>query len=269
MPLPLFALFLAAFAVGTTELIISGILPSLAADLSVDIPTAGLLISGYAIAVAIGGPILSLATTGLPRRRLLLVLMVVFVAGNVLCALSTSYWLLMGARLVIACSHGLFFGVAMIIAGQLVPKERQGSAISFVIAGITIASVLGVPIGTAIGNAYGWRATFWAISAVGVAATVALAALIPITKVHERQHRANLSAEIQAVSHQAVFLSYAVIALYMTAILAVLAYVVPMLTTVTGFSTSAVPWLLFAGASAASSATFWEDGSATGKSCQR
>ena len=158
-----------------------------------------------------------------------------------------SDWLLMAARLVIACSHGLFFGVAMIIAGQLVPKERQGSAISFVIAGITIASVLGVPIGTAIGNAYGWRATFWAISAVGVGATVALALLIPTTKVQEREHRPNLRAEIRAVGRQSVFLSYAIIALYMTAILAVLAYSVPMLTTVTGFSTAAIPWLLFAG----------------------
>jgi MFS transporter, DHA1 family, inner membrane transport protein len=242
MPLPLFALFLAAFAVGTTELIISGILPSLAADLAVDIPTAGLLISGYAIGVAIGGPILSLATTALPRRPLLLGLMVVFVLGNVLCALSSSYWLLMAARLVIACSHGLFFGVAMIIAGQLVPKERQGSAISFVIAGITIASVLGVPIGTAIGNAYGWRATFWAISAVGVGATVALALLIPTTKLQEREYRPNLRAEIRAIGRQSVFLSYAIIALYMTATLAVLAYSVPMLTTVTGFSTAAIPF---------------------------
>jgi DHA1 family inner membrane transport protein len=150
-------------------------------DLAVDIPTAGLLISGYAIGVALGGPILALLTGKLPRRPLLLVLMLVFVLGNVLCALATSYWLLLGARLVIAGSHGLFFGVSFIIATRLVPKERQASAVSFVIAGITIANVLGVPIGTAIGNAYGWRATFWAIAAVGVAATLALAALIPAT----------------------------------------------------------------------------------------
>src|SRR5512143_1588711 len=109
---PVFALSLAAFAVGTTELIIAGLLPSLAADLAVDIPTAGLLITGYALGVAVGGPFLILGTGRLPRRGLLIAMMLVFVLGNALCALATSYWLLMGARLVISASHDVFFGVA-------------------------------------------------------------------------------------------------------------------------------------------------------------
>jgi len=245
MPLPLLALFLAAFAVGTTELIIAGLLPALAFDLNVDIPTAGLLISGYAIGVAIGGPLLSLATTTLPRRPLLLVLMVVFVAGNVLCALSTSYWLLMGSRLVIAGSHGLFFGSAMIIATRLVPKERQASAVSLVVAGITLANVLGAPIGTAIGNAYGWRMSFWVISVVGVLATIGLALLIPRANGDEPPQASDLRAELRAVGRRKVWLSYVMIALTMTAFFAPFGYIVPILTDVTGIPIGIVPVLLF------------------------
>ena len=244
MPLPLLALFLAAFAVGTTEFIIAGLLPLLAADLSVDIPTAGLLISGYAIGVAIGGPILSVATVSLPRRPLLLGLMVVFVAGNVLCALAPSYGLLLAARLVIACSHGLFFGVSLIIATKLVPKDRQASAISLVIAGITVANVLGAPIGAAIGYAYGWRMSFWAISAVGVVATIVLAWLIP-RSTEKRSRPIGARAEFRAIARPSVLSSYAMIALVMTAFFVTFSFIVPLLNEVTGIPTSVVPWLLF------------------------
>ena len=246
MSLPLFALSLAAFAVGTTEFIVAGLLPALASDLAVDIPTAGLLISGYAIAVAIGGPILALITGMLPRRPLLLMLMVVFIAGNVLCALATNYWLLLGARLVVACSHGLFFGVALIIATRLVSEERQSSAVSLVVSGVTFASVLGVPIGTAIGNAYGWRVTFWTIAVVGAVATLALSVLIPATKKVERAHQSSALADIRVLGRQTVFLSYVMIAFSATAFFAVFAYIVPTLTTVSGIRMEVVPWLLFA-----------------------
>jgi MFS transporter, DHA1 family, inner membrane transport protein len=243
--LPVFALFLAAFAVGTTEFIIAGLLPALATDLAVDIPTAGLLISGYAIGVAVGGPLLALVTGGLPRRPLLLILMAIFILGNALCALAPSYWLLLSARLVIAGTHGLFFGVTVIVATRLVPKERQASAVSFVIAGITLANVLGVPIGTAIGNAYGWRATFWAIAVIGIGATLALAALIPRTTTEESQHSSSLISEIRAIGRQTVLLSYVMITFFMTATFAVYTYIVPLLLSVTGVSTATVPWLLF------------------------
>ncbi|HZP19168.1 MAG TPA: MFS transporter, partial [Bauldia sp.] len=196
MQLPLIALFFAAFAVGTTELIIAGLLPALAADLAVDIPTAGLLISGYAAGVAVGGPFLSLATGRIPRRPLLLGLMAVFILGNVLCALADSYWLLMGARLVIAASHGLFFGLAMVIATGLVPKGREGTAVSLVVAGITFANVVGAPVGTAIGNAWGWHASFWAIAAVGIGATAMLAFFLPRTARNEAPPQSRLGDEI-------------------------------------------------------------------------
>ena len=245
MSLPLFALFVAAFAIGTTEMVVAGLLPALAADLSVDIPTAGLLISGYALGVAIGGPILALGTARFPRRGLLLAMMLVFIAGNVLCALATSYWLLMGARLVISASHGVFFGVALIIATRLVSRGRQASAVSFVVAGITFANVIGLPVGTAIGNAFGWRASFWAIAAVGVVAAIALAALVPSVPRASGSHTPTLAAEIRAVLRQPVLTSYAMIALGMTAFFLFYTFIVPLLTGVTGLATAAVPVLLF------------------------
>ncbi len=245
MPLPLLALFVAAFAIGTTEIVVAGLLPALAADLSVDIPTAGLLITGYALGVAIGGPVLILLTGRLPRRALLLAMMLVFIAGNVLCALATSYWLLMGARLVIAASHGVFFGVALIIAIRLVSPGRQASAVAFVVAGITVANVVGAPIGTAIGNAFGWRMAFWAIAGVGVIATAALAALVPRAPAGSRHQALSLSAEIRAVFRQPVLTSFLMIALGMVAFFLPFTFIVPILTQVTGLSTGLVPVLLF------------------------
>ena len=195
--------------------------------------------------MAIGGPILALGTTRIPRRGLLLAMMLVFIAGNVLCALATSYWLLMGARLVISASHGVFFGVALVIATRLVSRGRQASAVSFVVAGITFANVIGLPVGTAIGNAFGWRASFWAIAAVGVVAAIALAALIPAVPRASGSHTPTLAAEIRAVLHQPVLTSYAMIALGMTAFFLFYTFIVPLLTGVTGLATAAVPVLLF------------------------
>ncbi len=245
MPLPLFALFGAAFAIGTTELVIAGLLPALAADLSVDIPTAGLLITGYALGVAVGGPVLTLSTGRLPRRALLLAMMLVFVAGNALCALATSYWLLMGARLVISASHGVFFGVALVIATRLVPPGRQASAVSLVVGGITVANVIGAPLGTAIGNAFGWRMAFWAIAGVGVAATVAVAALIPAAPKGSSHAAPGIAAEIAAVFRQPVLTSFLMIALGMVAFFMPFTFIVPILTEVTGLPTAQVPVLLF------------------------
>jgi len=244
MPLPLFALFAAAFAIGTTELVVAGLLPALAADLSVDIPTAGLLISGYALGVAVGGPILILLTGRLPRRVLLLAMMAVFVAGNALCALANSYWLLMGARLVISASHGVFFGVALVVATRLVSRARQASAVSFVVAGITFANVVGAPLGTAIGNAFGWRMAFWAVAGIGVVATIALAVLIPAAPRDRGHPSTTMAAEIRAVFRQPVLTSYVMIALGMIAYFMPFTFIVPILTKVTGLAIGLVPILL-------------------------
>lgn len=241
---PIFALFVSAFAICTSELIVAGILPNIAADLGVDIPTAGMLITGYALGVAIASPLLALATARLPRRLLLLALVVVFVLSTVCCALSTSYWMLLGSRLVVACCQGLFFGVAMVVATRLAPPDRQTTAVSLVVAGVTLSAVLGVPIGTAIGNALGWRAAFWVIGVAGALAGVALFVLIP--KASESANNADdFAAELRAASRPIVLLCYGMIILFMLGVFAFFAYLVPLLTEVSGVPIQYVPWIQF------------------------
>jgi len=242
--IPVFGLFVATFAVVTAELIIAGLLPNVAADLKVDIPTAGLLITGYALGVAIAGPILALLTSALPRRGLLLALVLVFIAGNALCAISSSYWMLLGARLVIACSHGLFFGVAMVMASRLAPEGRKTSALSLVVSGVNLANILGVPIGTAIGGAYGWRTTFWVIVVMGVTALAVLFLLLPRTPDPARG-KDDFRAELAAAMRPAVLICYATIALFMVGVFTLFAYVVPLMTRLSGVPDSLVPAVLF------------------------
>lgn len=240
---PVFALFVATFAICTAELIVLGLLPALSADLAVDIPTAGLLITGYAIGVAVASPVLALLTGSVSRKLLLILVMTVFVIGNILCALSTSYWMLLGSRLAVACCHGVFFGVAMVIAMRLAPEGRQTSAVSLVIAGVTLANILGVPLGTAIGNALGWRATFWFIAAIGALAAGVVLLLIPGDR--GQPAGSNLRAEIGAATRPVVLFCYVIIALFMTGVFTLFAYLVPLLTTVTGVPLEYVPWVLF------------------------
>ena len=160
MPLPLLVLALSAFAIGTTEFVIMGLLPDVAADLGVSIPGAGWLVTGYALGVAIGAPFMAVATANLARKRALLVLMGVFIAGNLLCALAADYGLLMFARVVTALCHGAFFGIGSVVAAGLVAPEKQARAIAVMFTGLTAANVLGVPCGTLLGQALGWRSTF-------------------------------------------------------------------------------------------------------------
>ena len=242
--IPVIALFLSAFAINTAEFVIAGLLPSIAHDLGVDIPTAGFLISGYALGVAIASPVFALLTGSLPRRPLMMVLMAIFVVGNVLCAFATSYWMLLGARLLVACCHGLFFGVALILAMRLAPKDRQTGAVSLVVAGSSLASVLGVPIGTAIGEAFGWRTTFWVIAVAGALAAVAVGLLVPDAR-EEQAAKADLGVEIRAAMRPPVLLAYAGIAFFMIGALSLYAYIVPLLTTVSGVPLGDIPFVLF------------------------
>jgi DHA1 family inner membrane transport protein len=205
----------------------------------------GLLVSGYALGVAIAGPVQALATGRVSRKLLLLLVIVGFIIGNALCALSDAYWMLLGARLVVAACHGLFFGVAMVIATRLAPEGRQASAVSLVVAGVTIANVIGIPIGTAIGNAYGWRVTFWALSAAGAGAAALIWVLVPPTPA-DSASSANFRAEIGAALRPPVLLSYLIIALFMIGSFCILTYIIPLLTTVSGLPVEATPWVLFA-----------------------
>src|SRR3979411_160205 len=175
----LLALAIASFGIGTTEFVIMGLLPDVAHDLRVPIPQAGLLVSGYALGVVLGAPILAVATARLDRRRALLLLIGIFILGNVLCAVAPTYGLLMAARITTAFCHGGFCGLVCVVAAQVVPEQKRAQAIALMFTGLTLANVLGVPFGTALGQVLGWRATFWAVVGIGVAAAVALHAWLP------------------------------------------------------------------------------------------
>lgn len=177
--LALLALAVSAFGIGTTEFVPVGLLASISGDLNIGITLAGLLISGYAVGVAAGAPILTALTNRVNRKTLLMGLMLVFIAGNTAAALSGSFALLMIARFITAFSHGVFFSIGSTIAVQLVPKEKQASAIALMFTGLTVATVTGVPLGTYIGQEFGWRATFWGVAILGVIGIAASAMLIP------------------------------------------------------------------------------------------
>ena len=246
MPLAIYALALAAFAIGTAEFIISGILPPLAADLAVSIPTAGLLVSAYAVGVAIGGPLLTILTARVPPKTLIVSLMVIFALAQGLCAIAPDYGLLLVARIVSSASHGVFFGAGNIVVSKLVPFERRGAAFSLFIGGITIANLLGLPGGSAIGNAFGWRMAFAAVGLLGAVATLVLIAKLPSTR-EEQHERTTFGSQIKALGHQQVLLSYLTIAIVMVAFLAFGTYQVPVLLEVTGVDPSIVPLYLLLG----------------------
>ena len=177
---PLMALAVAAFGIGTSEFIIMGLLPELSRDFAVTIPKAGALVTGYALSVTIGAPLVALATAHMERKRALLLLMAVFTLGNLACAAAPTYNLLFAARVLTALCHGAFFGIGSVVAANLVPRNQRSQAIALMFSGLTLANVLGVPAGTALGQAFGWRAAFWAIVPIGLA----------------RRHRAHLPRAI-------------------------------------------------------------------------
>lgn len=177
--LPLLALAVAAFAIGTTEFVIMGLLPEVASDLKVSIPSAGMLVSGYALGVAVGAPVLAALTAKMERKHALLLLMGLFILGNALCAIAPNYDVLMVARVVAAFCHGSFFGIGAVVAAHLVPANQRSRAIALMFAGLTLANVLGVPFGTFLGQWAGWRSTFWAVTALGVIAAVGVFRFVP------------------------------------------------------------------------------------------
>jgi len=244
MPLPLIALFLTAFGIGTAEFVIAGLLPEVSTDLGVSIPTAGFLITAYAIGVAVGGPIVTLLTARFSRKATILALVTAFTIGQALCALAPTYPLLMAARLLVSVGHGAFFGVAAIVATRLVPPEKAGSAVAMLLAGITVANILGVPGGTAIGNMFGWRATFWAVGLLGLASLLAAAILLPADQPEAAHERTSIAAQFKVLGRPVIFLSFAVIIVAMIGQFAVFTYIAPYLITVTQVPQDLVPWLL-------------------------
>jgi len=243
--LALAALFLGAFAVGTTEFVPAGLVPGISRDLAVSIPTAGLLISAYAAGVAIGGPILSLLTSRFPRKPMILSLMALFFVGHVFAAIAPNFASLLLARLVISLSHGSYFGLMAILATSLVPPERHGVALAFTFGGISVANVLGVPLGTAIGDAFGWRATFWIVGSIGIVAALAMAAFVPRDAAHREQH-ASMAEQFRVLGNPQVYMTYIIIIVMMSGFFGLVTFVSPWLTMVGGVPSNLVPWALLA-----------------------
>ncbi|MDG9883256.1 MFS transporter [Pseudomonas sp. GD04058] len=241
MPLSLLILALSAFAIGTTEFVIMGLLPDVALDLGVSIPGAGWLVTGYALGVAIGAPFMAMATSKLPRKLALVTLMGVFILGNLLCAIASDYNLLMFARVVTALCHGAFFGIGSVVAASLVPVNRRASAVALMFTGLTLANVLGVPLGTALGQVAGWRATFWAVTAIGVIALLGLIRFLPLR--HDEE-KLDMRAELAALKGAGIWLSLSMTVLFSASMFALFTYVAPLLGDVTGVSPRGVTWTL-------------------------
>ena len=242
IPVALYALTIGAFGIGTTEFVIMGLLLQVAADLKVTIASAGLLISGYALGVFVGAPLLTAATSRLPRKAALVALMVIFALGNLACALAPNYEVLMAARVLTSLAHGTFFGIGAVVATNLVAADRKASAISIMFTGLTGATQLGVPAGAWLGLHFGWRATFWAVAAIGVLATVIIAAFVP--KDHGDRSGIAIREEVKVLARPQVLLGLAATVLGYAGVFAVFTYIQPMLTRISGFSESAVSPIL-------------------------
>ncbi|WP_336744608.1 MFS transporter [Aureimonas altamirensis] len=235
------ALSIASFAIGVGEFGIMGLLPGVADDLGVTIPQAGLLVTGYALGVVFGGPLLAGLTSRMERRRLLLWMVVIFILGNLACALAPGYGLLMAARVFTALAHATFFGIGAVLAADISPPGRQAQAISLMFVGMTLANVMGVPLGTFIGQAYGWRATFWAVTGLSILSGIALYVFLPrsypLAGIAFRD-------EIRALTRVQVLLAMLLSVLASVAFFSVFTYIAPMLEQVTGLAPASVPYVL-------------------------
>jgi DHA1 family inner membrane transport protein len=237
--LPLFALFFAAFAFGTTEFVIAGVLPQVADGLGVSIPTSGYLVSGYAT----GGPLLALATKRLSRKTLLLGLAIAFTIGQAACALAPDFASMLLLRIAVAVAHGAYFGVAMVVAVGLVPEDKRGMAVAVILSGLTVSNVIGVPAGTAIGNLWGWRATFWVMCGLGAVATLAMLALLP-RKTGSSSPSVSLAREVRVLARQQVWTSLILMLMLMIGQFGLFTYITPTLLEVTGLDENLIPWVL-------------------------
>ena len=242
MPVALYALALGGFGIGLTEFVIMGLLPEVATDFVVSETVAGYLISGYALSVAVGGILMTALLGRIDRKKALLGLLVLFIVGNLMSATASTYELMLAGRIVAALCHGAFFGIGAVVAADLVPENRRAGAISIMFAGLTISNVLGVPLGTFLGQAAGWRSTFWAITVIGVIALIGIAALVKPTPAPRES--AGVFAEFGIFRSRQVWLSMIVTVLGYGGMFGAFTYIAYTLTDVSGFSSSTVPWLL-------------------------
>jgi len=240
--LALLALAVSAFAIGTTEFISVGLLPMIAEDLSIPVTTAGLTVSLYALGVTFGAPVLTSLTSKIPRKTLLLLIMLVFIAGNGLAAISSSISVLLIARIISALSHGIFMSIGSTIAADLVPEDRRASAISIMFSGLTVATVTGVPFGTYLGQELGWRAAFVVIVVIGVIAFIATSILIPSTL--RKGTKTTFRDQFKLVTNGRLLLVFMITALGYGGTFVVFTYLSPLLQDITGFKEGTVAAIL-------------------------
>ncbi|MER5118827.1 MFS transporter [Serratia marcescens] len=255
MPLALLALTISAFAIGTTEFVIVGLIPTIAEQLGVTVPSAGLLVTIYALGVAIGAPVLTALTSRIPRKLLLVGLMVLFTLGNLLAWQSPSYESLVVARLLTGLAHGVFFSIGSTIATSLVAKEKAASAIAIMFGGLTVALVTGVPLGTFIGQQFGWRETFLAVSLIGAVATLASIILVPSNI--KNQGSAGVREQLKVLTHPRLLLIYAITALGYGGVFTTFTFLAPMMQELAGFSAPTVSWILLAYGVAVAVGNIW------------
>ncbi|MET9426256.1 MFS transporter [Streptomyces sp. NPDC003036] len=241
MPLALLALAIGAFGIGTTEFVIMGLLPQVAGDYGVSIPTAGYLVTGYALGVVLGAPVMTVLGTRVSRKRMLMLLMGLFIVGNVLSAIAPAFGLMLLGRVVASLAHGAFFGIGSVVAADLVAPERKAGAIAMMFTGLTVANVVGVPAGTFIGQTVGWRATFFVVAALGVLGLLGVAKLVPE---QPKPEGVRLRHELAAFRNVQVLLAMAMTVLGFGGVFAAITYITPMMTEAAGFAESSVTWLL-------------------------
>ncbi|MDT0567980.1 MFS transporter [Streptomyces sp. DSM 3412] len=241
MPLALLALAIGAFGIGTTEFVIMGVLPEVAGDFDVSIPTAGFLVTGYALGVVLGAPITTALGTRVSRKRMLLLLMALFIVGNLLSAAAPAYSVMLLGRVVASLAHGAFFGIGSVVAADLVAPHRKAGALAMMFSGLTVANVVGVPLGTLIGQSLGWRVTFAGVAALGVVGLLGIARLVPEMP---RPAEVRLRHELAAFKNVQVVLAMAMTVLGFGGVFAAVTYIAPMMTHVAGFADSSVTWLL-------------------------
>lgn len=242
MPLALFALTLSAFAIGTTEFVIVGLIPTMAQDLAVSLPSAGLLVSLYALGVAVGAPVLTALTGKWPRKQVLLAVMSLFVAGNLLAWQAPSYETLVGARILTGLAHGVFFSIGSTIATGLVAKEKAASAIAIMFTGLTVALVTGVPLGTYIGQHFGWETTFLVVAILGLIALIGSAVLVPSNL--KQAPATKISEQVKVLTEPRLLLVYAITAIGYGGSFTAFTFLASILQDVSGFNASAISLIM-------------------------
>ncbi|MFF2652220.1 MFS transporter [Streptomyces sp. NPDC058045] len=241
MPLALLALAIGAFGIGTTEFVMIGLLPQVGADLDVSVPTAGFLVTGYALGVVIGAPIMTALGTRISRKTMLMLLMGLFILGNLVSAVAPVFAVMLIGRVVASLAHGAFFGIGSVVAADLVAPRKRAGAIALMFTGLTVANVVGVPLGTFVGQHAGWRVAFLLVAALGVLGLAGVALLVPELP---RPQCVRLRHELAAFRNAQVVLAMGMTVLGFGGVFAAVTYIAPMMTEVSGFAESSVTWLM-------------------------